>query len=159
MSLADFVHLSALTIGCLVPTTLTGREDATQPSTSPENGFECVALSGDEINELASDVTRLNKMAKEITTSITSPVPRSSPNFESTLATWSCCVAAAIASFTREQIPKGYSYALNIETTTEYLDIVFRGKPAADGNKYRALGNSMAVPCIQWIGRRIMEAA
>ena len=159
MPLADFVHLSALTIGCLVPTTLTGREDATRPSTSPENGFECVALSGDEINELASDVTRLNKMAKEITTSITSPVPRSSPNFESTLATWSCCVAAAIASFTREQIPKGYSYALNIETTTEYLDVSFRGKPAADGNKYRALGNSMAVPVMAWIGARIEEVS
>jgi DNA (cytosine-5)-methyltransferase 1 len=41
----------------------------------------------------------------------------------------------------------------------DYLDIAFRGKPAADGNKYRALGNSMAVPCIQWIGRHIMEAA
>jgi site-specific DNA-cytosine methylase len=37
----------------------------------------------------------------------------------------------------------------------DYLDITYRGKPAADGNKYRALGNSMAVPVISWIGRRI----
>ena len=36
-----------------------------------------------------------------------------------------------------------------------YLDIVYRGKPAADGNKYKALGNSMAVPVMQWIGKRI----
>lgn len=36
-----------------------------------------------------------------------------------------------------------------------YLDITYRGKPAADGPKYRALGNSMAVPCMAWIGRRI----
>lgn len=27
-----------------------------------------------------------------------------------------------------------------------------------DGPRYRALGNSMAVPCMAWIGRRIMEA-
>lgn len=27
-----------------------------------------------------------------------------------------------------------------------YLDIAYRGKPAADGPKYKALGNSMAVP-------------
>ena len=36
-----------------------------------------------------------------------------------------------------------------------YLDITYRGKPAADGPKYKALGNSMAVPVMAWIGRRI----
>lgn len=36
-----------------------------------------------------------------------------------------------------------------------YLDIIYRGKPAADGNKYKALGNSMAVPVMAWIGRRL----
>ena len=36
-----------------------------------------------------------------------------------------------------------------------YLDITFRGKPAADGPKYRALGNSWAVNCARWVGRRI----
>lgn len=29
---------------------------------------------------------------------------------------------------------------------------------AADGPRYRALGNSMAVPCMAWIGRRIAAA-
>jgi site-specific DNA-cytosine methylase len=33
-----------------------------------------------------------------------------------------------------------------------YLDITYRGKPAADGPKYKALGNSMAVPVMRWIG-------
>jgi DNA (cytosine-5)-methyltransferase 1 len=36
----------------------------------------------------------------------------------------------------------------------KYLDITFRKKPAADGNKYKALGNSMAVPCVGWIIKR-----
>jgi DNA (cytosine-5)-methyltransferase 1 len=36
-----------------------------------------------------------------------------------------------------------------------YLDILFRGKPAADGPKYKALGNSWAVPNVRWIGQRI----
>jgi DNA (cytosine-5)-methyltransferase 1 len=36
-----------------------------------------------------------------------------------------------------------------------YLDIQFRNKPAADGNKYKALGNSMAVPVMRYIGQRI----
>jgi len=36
-----------------------------------------------------------------------------------------------------------------------YTNIEFRGKPAADGPRYRALGNSMAVPVMRWIGERI----
>lgn len=39
-----------------------------------------------------------------------------------------------------------------------WTDITYRGKPAADGQRYKALGNSMAVPVIRWIGKRIMEA-
>ena len=30
-----------------------------------------------------------------------------------------------------------------------------RGKPSADGPRYKALGNSMAVPVMRWIGRSI----
>ena len=36
-----------------------------------------------------------------------------------------------------------------------YTDIRERGKPTPDGPRYKALGNSMAVPCMRWIGRRI----
>lgn len=39
----------------------------------------------------------------------------------------------------------------------DYLDITYRGKPAADGPKYKALGNSMAVPVIRWLGKRILS--
>jgi DNA (cytosine-5)-methyltransferase 1 len=37
----------------------------------------------------------------------------------------------------------------------DYTLIKFRGKPAADGPRYKALGNSMAVPVMRWIGERI----
>lgn len=37
----------------------------------------------------------------------------------------------------------------------DYTLIPHRGKPAADGPRYKALGNSMAVPVMSWIGRRI----
>jgi len=36
-----------------------------------------------------------------------------------------------------------------------YTAITYRGKPAADGPRYKALGNSWAVNCARWIGRRI----
>jgi DNA (cytosine-5)-methyltransferase 1 len=39
----------------------------------------------------------------------------------------------------------------------DYTLIPYRGKPAADGNRYKALGNSMAVPVMRWIGERIAE--
>lgn len=37
----------------------------------------------------------------------------------------------------------------------DYTLIEYRGKPAADGPRYKALGNSMAVPVIRWILNRI----
>jgi DNA (cytosine-5)-methyltransferase 1 len=39
----------------------------------------------------------------------------------------------------------------------DYTAITFRGKPAADGPRHRALGNSMAVPVMAWLGRRIRQ--
>jgi DNA (cytosine-5)-methyltransferase 1 len=33
--------------------------------------------------------------------------------------------------------------------------IPYNGKPAKDGPRYKALGNSMAVPVMRWIGQRI----
>ena len=43
-----------------------------------------------------------------------------------------------------------------------YTNIPWRKKPAADcpdGPRYKALGNSMAVPCMRWIGARLRCAA
>ena len=36
-----------------------------------------------------------------------------------------------------------------------YTDIKPQGKPTPDGHRYKALGNSMAVPVMKWIGERI----
>ena len=40
----------------------------------------------------------------------------------------------------------------------DYTAVSYRGKPASDGPRYKALGNSMAVPVMAWIGRRIVAA-
>jgi DNA (cytosine-5)-methyltransferase 1 len=37
----------------------------------------------------------------------------------------------------------------------DYTAISYRGKPAADGPRFKALGNSMAVPVVRWILSRI----
>ena len=38
-----------------------------------------------------------------------------------------------------------------------YTDIQLNGKQTPDGGRYKALGNSMAVPVMAWIGKRIQE--
>jgi site-specific DNA-cytosine methylase len=37
----------------------------------------------------------------------------------------------------------------------DYTLVTYRGKPAADGPRFKALGNSMAVPVVRWILSRI----
>lgn len=38
-----------------------------------------------------------------------------------------------------------------------WTDVPYRGKPAPDSPRYKALGNSMAVPVMRWIGQRIAK--
>ncbi|MEC4272926.1 DNA cytosine methyltransferase [Adlercreutzia sp. R25] len=38
-----------------------------------------------------------------------------------------------------------------------WTDVEHKGKPASDAARYKALGNSMAVPVMRWIGERIEE--
>jgi len=38
-----------------------------------------------------------------------------------------------------------------------HTDIEFNGKKASDANRYRSIGNSMAVPVLKWIGERILK--
>ena len=39
----------------------------------------------------------------------------------------------------------------------DYTLIPYGKKPAADGPRYKALGNSMAVPVVRWIGERLKK--
>ncbi len=39
----------------------------------------------------------------------------------------------------------------------DYTLIPYGKKPATDGPRYKALGNSMAVPVVHWIGERLKK--
>jgi hypothetical protein len=41
----------------------------------------------------------------------------------------------------------------------DWTNIPWRGKPAPDGPRYKSMGNSMAVPVMSWIGRRLDAVA
>ena len=38
-----------------------------------------------------------------------------------------------------------------------HLNVLYKGKPLADGPKYRLCGNSFAIPVVRWIGERIQK--
>ncbi|EMY8159281.1 DNA cytosine methyltransferase [Pseudomonas monteilii] len=40
----------------------------------------------------------------------------------------------------------------------DWTQVPYRGKPAADAPRYKAIGNSMAVPCMAWLGQRLLQA-
>lgn len=64
----------------------------------------------------------------------------------------------AAASKVRRLIPRECERLQGM--TDDYTLIPWRGKPASecpDGPRYKAIGNSKAVPCVRWIGRRILK--
>lgn len=90
------------------------------------------------------------------TTQITSPKNGSNPQYGSVCHTLSKqSHAPAIANKVQVRRLTPVECARLQGFPDDYLDINYRGKPAADGPKYKALGNSMAVPVMHWIGRRI----
>lgn len=61
--------------------------------------------------------------------------------------------SAHICSAVRRLTPTECEFLMGFPRN--YTAIPFRGHPAADGPRYKALGNSMAVPVMHWIGQRI----
>lgn len=122
------------------------------PSIAPSSGSAHVLLSGQEIAALANDAERFASVTQKF---ITSQAGRDSQACELNLRTLSCCVAVAISGCIPDSMRRGSSYDLLVEVVTPYTLIPYRGKPAADGPRYKALGNSMAVPVVRWIGQRI----
>jgi DNA (cytosine-5)-methyltransferase 1 len=70
---------------------------------------------------------------------------------------------SAMGGNNKPAVQQGYAVRRLTPTECERLQgfpdgwtaIQYRGKPAADGPRYKALGNSMAVPVLKWIGQRI----
>lgn len=64
-----------------------------------------------------------------------------------------CILDGGIA---RRSTPLEWERALGFPD--HWTQVTHRGKPAADGPRYKAIGNSMAVPVMRWIGERIHSA-
>jgi DNA (cytosine-5)-methyltransferase 1 len=70
-----------------------------------------------------------------------------------------------VAGGLRPEGPMACRRLLPIETERlqgfpdDWTNIPWRGKPAPDGPRYKAMGNSMAVPVMRWIGERLDRVA
>ena len=90
------------------------------------------------------------------TTQITSAANRSNPTSESpchSLASGAHPPAITTLSSIRRLTPLECERLQGFPD--EYTLVPYNGKPAKDSPRYRALGNSMAVNCMNWIGHRI----
>ncbi len=161
MQSADIAHLVALMTPHLDLLTGVGKA-ASQANTTGfslhQSGSKSVQLSGQEIAGLASDADKFTKTVSGCLKSITSEAGQSSQSYEQNIQTLCCCVVAAISSCIPDGMSPKSSFALSIETSIGYTAIPWRKKPSSDcpdGPRYKALGNSWAVPVVRWIGERI----
>lgn len=84
----------------------------------------------------------------------TCPTLRSG-NFDKSWANGGAPPAVATSVMVRRLTPRECERLQGCED--DFTLIERKGKPAADGPRYKALGNSMAVPVMRWIGERIAK--
>jgi len=122
-------------------------------STQGETGNSSAVMFGAGTEESASDVGIDASLEK----SIISHLGRVMPTCDSPIATSLCSVIRAISSCI-PSATSSESFCFDLVLERDHTAISYRDKPAADGPRYKALGNSMAVPVMRHIGIKIMEA-
>ncbi len=161
MPQGDFVRLAALMTQTLAKITRNGVA-ASLPnirgSSQALNGSALVLLCGQEIAALASDAERFTTALEGCTKYITSERGPPSLSCGLTLETLASCVSAVISGFIPPAMKDACSFEIRLTTSQGYTSIPYRGKPAADAPRYKALGNSMAVPVMRWIAQSINNA-
>ena len=157
----SFAHLAALMTQVWERIVLVGKAElqaSIKPSSPLLNGNGIAISFGRETAEPASDVANAIEIASRLSTSTTLPSGLDTETLRSILTTLSCCVVRAIFGCIPERTKTANYYAVRLTTSQGYTAIPWRGKPAEqcpDGPRYKALGNSWAVPCARWIGERI----
>lgn len=149
----------ALGVLALESAALLGREAShllTMPSTVAESGNPCAVRFGDEMGGNAADAPTAHKNAKGMST-MSSPEPSAS-KVASMWTTLCCSAVRAIAGYTHTTT-RSDSFEVEVVVHRGWTAIPWRNKPVSecpDGPRYKALGNSMAVNCMRFIGERIV---
>jgi site-specific DNA-cytosine methylase len=122
-----------------------------------KNGKASATTFGHATEGIA-DAARSSDNSDTFTTSVLTSL---SPKTASTLATLCCSVLRVIGGYIPETtLPESFWVELSVESP--WTLISWKGKPASDcpdGPRYKAMGNSMAVPVMRWIGERLDRVA
>lgn len=145
---------------------------------SETGGGQCTAVVTSQYSEIAGSLTARhdsspcadrgqNCVAYKFDSLSSNSMKSSNPHSGCNAVEVSHCLDTTTPEPSKNQggIAIVHQYAVRRLTPTEcarlqgfpddHCKITFRGKPAADGPQYKAYGNSMAVPCMRWIGERI----
>ena len=110
---------------------------------APEvDAYTCIPAAQPIANTLTASRSSA-QCPNEDTTLVTQPIP-----FKNPMAVQQ---AMAVRRLTPVECERLQGFPDN------YTDIKHKGKPTPDGPRYKALGNSMAVPVMNWIGQRIQK--
>ena len=129
-------------IGIMQPTVWdTTNITSPQNGSNPQPGDPCFTLAKGQHPPL------LTGTAPTLTTNDPSRSPQSSEITNQVAAVYGSSMAVRRLTPTECERLQGFPDG--------YTDIKFNGKATPDGPRYKALGNSMAVPVMAWIGKRI----
>jgi hypothetical protein len=116
-----------------------------------QNGKNVVVLSGKEIVKHADDAALNIPMINQSIKSITSEAEVSFLSYAQTLTTLCCYVSHVITSFIPDVTLPTSSLSLNLTTSKGWT------AGQSDTQRYKQLGNAVAAPVAEWIGRRILK--
>jgi len=156
-----FVHTLALMLHKLGRAVPNGKAESHQSNncfSQAKNGNHVVNLYGPEIEEHAGGAAQCIQQLIQHSTSTTSEVGSSFQNSGLNLAILCSYVWTVIGSFIPAEIQHANSFVCDLTVSSGWTQIPWRGKPPSecpDGPRYMAIGNSMAVPVMRWIGERI----
>jgi DNA (cytosine-5)-methyltransferase 1 len=126
----------------LVAFNLRGREHGAQPEADPDNLAAMRAASG---GSSRSYVAFAQNQRDELRTMDVAGALAAEPGMKQQ----TYIAQSAVRRLTPRECERLQGFP------DDYTLVPYRGKPAADGPRYKALGNSMAVPVMRWIGERI----
>lgn len=136
----------------IVAFALRGREGGAMPEVSEDGSIGALrAASGGSSRDYVAAFTcsdQANSFAWErpFAPTLNAQVPNDTSNIQQGVR-----IGSAVRRLTPRECERLQGFP------DDYTLITHRGKPAADGPRYKALGNSMAVPVMRWIGERIAQ--
>ena len=116
------------------------RQDGTANALLTPNG----GRAGMGIGAVAFDLAQITSAANRT---------RAEPGMPSSTLAKGSAMHAATSAAVRRLTPRECERLQGFPD--DWTAVPYRNKPAADGPRYKALGNSMAVPVMRWIGERI----